>query len=614
MPLWYSKAQVPPGSKETVLNTRRIISIVLILLLVFGIGNFAINAFLTRSQLAMVAGKDAASQEEGIKRLMGRGVLFDALQGGAPPETRLSAIATLARMSEGGKNPDAFKQLLQMLKDPDTESAEKKTHPVRDAAKDAVASVGTSYSDILLDAAKDPDKNIQDQSRAALKKIGAPLQTQMAARLDDGGLRAPLGDILSSIGPDTIPLIAPYLGQEKLAKFQEKPDDLAKAKIQLIEILGKFKVPEAATPIIPFKDDVDPNVRRTVVTSLANIADPVGASVLIEALNNPETDASARAAAAGALGAIATPEADAAMMKALSDLDTSVATAAAAGLHRAGDKAKSSIAQALTNTDPAVRARTAEAAGGMRTPELAVKALKDPDVGVRLEAAAALGDILVRANGIRTDLKALAASTTDEDVEKYYKSLQTRGAVIEMFRPGAPPAAASKVIAMLTAKSAAETEEKKKKPFDDQLKKLTDTTALAKEKSAAPLPDGTTPAALAPLLTALGDSDGNVAATAARSLGRVGSPSVAPLLAKLSGTDDTVAYYASQALALIRRDAVESLMTLAQEGKPGARWAAITLGEIGDPRAAAPLETLSKSADADTAFAASAALAKVRPS
>lgn len=596
------------------MNARRFISIVLILLLVFGIGNFAVNAFLTRSQLAMVAGKDSASQEEGVKRLMGRGVLFDALQGGAPPATRMNAIATLTRMSEGGKNPDAFKQLLQMLKDPDTESAEKKTHPVRDAAKNAVASVGTAYPDILLDAAKDPDKNIQEQSRAALKQIGAPLQEQMAARLDDGGLRAPLGDILASIGPATIPLISPYLSAEKLAKFADKPDDLQKAKIQLIEILGKFKVPEAATPIIPFKDDADPNVRRTVVTSLSNIADPVGATVLIEALKSPDTDASARAAAAGALGAIASPEANAAMTTALSDLDTSVAVAAAAGLRRAGDKAASSVAQALANPDPAVRARAAEAAGGMRTTTLAMQALKDSDPGVRAAAATSLGDILVRANGIRADLNALTAASDDAGIEKAYRSLQTRGAVAEMFRPGAPPAAVSKVVAMLTARAAAETDEAKRKPFNDQIASLTDPAVAAREKTATPLANGTTPAALAPLLTALSDPDGTVAAQAAQSLGRMGEPAVGPLLAKLSGSNDTVAYYASQALTSIHDPAIDPLITIAQDGKPGARWAAITLGAIGSSRAAAPLETLSKSSDSDTAFAASAALAKVRPS
>lgn len=593
------------------MNTRRIILFGLLFLLLVGIGNFVWNSVQTRSQLALVAGKDAGQQEQGVQRLMGRGVLFDALQGGAPPATRLSAIAALTRMAEGGKNPEAFKEMLQMLKDPDTESAEKKTHPVRDAARDAVASVGAAYPDLLLDAAKDPDANIKAQSRDALKKIGAPLQEQMAARLGDAALRAPLGDILSSIGPQTVPLISPYLAADKLPPA-DKPDDVAKAKVELIETLGKFKVPEAATPIIPFKDDVDPNVRRSVVTSLSNIADPVGVQVLIEALREQSTDASARAAAAGALGAIATPEANAAMVTALSDYDFSVAQAASAGLARAGDKASGAIAQALAHPDPAVRARAAEATGGMRTTALAVRALSDTNAEVRTRAATALGDILVRANGIRGDLEKLAAATEAEARGAALKSLQTRGALMETLRPGAPPMARANAVAAFTAMSAAETDEAKKKPFDDQAAKLNDPAILAQEKVQPPLADGRNAAALTPLLNLLSDANGTVASTAAQALGRVGQPAVGPLLTRLSSANDTVAYYAAQALTSIGRTAVDALLPLAQMGNPAARWAAITLGEIGDSRAAAALEGLAQSPDADTAYAATTALAKVR--
>lgn len=598
------------GDGSTSLNTRRIILFGLTALFLFGIGNFAVNAVQTRSQLGMVAAKDAATQEDGVRRLMGRGVLFDALQGGAPPETRLAAIATLSRMADGGKDKAAFNELLQMLKDPDTESAEKKTHPVRDAAKDAVAKVGVAYPDVLLDAAKNPDNNIRDQSRAALKQIGAPLKEKMAERLADGGLRAPIGDILSSIGPETIPLISPYLGPAELDKFKDKPDDLTKAKLELIEIMGKFKVPEAATPILPFQKDEDPNVRRAVITSLANIGDPVGAPVLIAALTDQNTDASARAAAAGALGAIATPEANTAMLKALSDYDTSVATQAAAGLRRASDKATTYIAQALGSTDPAIRARAAEASGGLRTSALATRALSDPDANVRAAAAASLGDVLTRANGIRADLNALATATDDNAREKAYKSLQTRGAVLEVLRPGAPPQARASLEAYLKAKSEAEKDEKNRKPFDDVVKKLSDSASA--EATAAPLADGTTPTAFAPLLAALRDTDGTVAQAASDSLARIGQPAVPSLTALLGAPDETVAYRASQTLIGISRPAVDNLLAVAQSGGSGARWAAITLGEIGDSRATSALETLSHSTDPDTASAAGAALAKVR--
>ena len=373
-------------------------------LVLFGVGNFLLRSFQIRQELAKISGSDAARQEQGIRNLIARGALFDALQGGAPPATRLKAIAALERVAARGNENAAFDQLLQMLKDPDTESAEAKTHPVRDAATAAVARVGTLYPDRILDAAKNQDKAIQDESRKALKTIGAKLENEMAARMGDGALRAPLGDILAGIGPQTVPLVTPYLKVDKLPPA-DKPDDLNTAKVQLIEVMGKYKAPADVTPearariadaarsIIPFKDDENPNVRRTVITSLSNLAIPEGEAVLIEALTDQDTDSDARAAAAGALGAIATPAANAAMVKALSDYDLRVATQAAAGLRRAGDKAASAIVGALSHPDASVRARAADATGGQTTPALATRALQDPDPMVREAAARSLGDI-----------------------------------------------------------------------------------------------------------------------------------------------------------------------------------------------------------------------------
>ena len=543
-----------------------------------------------------------ASQEAGVKALMGRGVLFDALQGSAAPEVRLSAIATLTRLSEGGKDKDAFLQLLQMLKDPDTESAEKKTHPVRDAAKDAVAKIGTSYPDILLDAAKDPDGNIKDQSRNALKAIGAPLQKQLAAKLGDGALRAPFGDILAGIGPETIPLIAPYLK----AEVDKGKDGDTGAKLQLIEILGKFKVAEAATSLLPLKDDPDPNVRRAVVTSLANIGDPVGTPVLIAALNSTQTDASARAAAAGALGAIATPQASAAMLAALADYDTDVARAAAAGLARAGDAATAQIAAALASPDARVRELGAEAAAGARSTALTVKALADAAPTVRDAAAESLGTVLVRAQSIRRALADLSGTDSVKQTAAW-DALNRQGALAELGQPGAG-AAKQNAVALLTARAAAEKEDAKKKPFTDQIAKLSvPTPALA------PLPDPSSAASYAPLLAALNDADGAVATSASTALARLGKAAVPALAAKLGSGNETVAYLASQALTTIGREAVDGLLPSAAPGSPAARWAAVTLGQIGDPKSATALQGLVSSSDADTAYAAQTALARVKP-
>lgn len=585
---------VSPTGKT--LTPRKVLGGVLLALVGFGVINFGIQTYFTKSQLSMVASKEPSTQQEGVNLLMGRKVLFDALQGGAPPETRLAAIATLQKMAEGGKSKDAFEQLLQMCKDPDTESAEKKTHPVRDAARAAVAAVGASFAERLLDAAKDPDSNIRDGARDALKKIGAPLKEQMAKRLSEGGLRGPIGDILTSIGPETIPLIVPYLTDEKIK-------DDAGAKITLIETLGKFKVPEAATPLLPFIDDKDPNVRRAVITSLANIGDPVGAPVLIQALQSNETDASARAAAAGALGGIGTPEANAAMYKALSDYDTFVGVAAAAGLRRAGDSAATQLTQALADPSPWVRSLAAEATGGQRSAALATKAITDADPSVRAKAAAALGDVLFRAAGIRKALAALSAPTDDKARDAAVTELVRFGAEQEVNGAGIPPTAKANLLAFYTAKRDAEKDDKKKAPWDKKIAKLSAAPALSALAQ---------PTEFTPLLTALADKEG-ASEAAAIALGRLGSVVVDALKAKLGAGDDTLAYYASKALTTVGRDAVDGLLPLATEGNPAARWAAITLGEIRDPKAASALELLTKSASEDTAFIAQAALSKVKP-
>ncbi len=494
-------------------------------LFVLGIGNFAVGNIQTRGSLGKVE-KGGTDADSGVRELMGRSVLFDALQGGAAPKTRLSAIASLTASAKTGKNPEAFKQLLQMLKDPDTEMIQEKTHPVRDAATAAVASVGTLYPDLLLDAAKDADGAIRDQSRAALTTIGAPLQTQMAARLTDSALRSPVGGILAGIGAGTVGLVTPYLSPEALAKFKDKPDDLIAAKLQLIEIMGKYTVTEAANAVLPFENDAEPNVRRAVITALANIADPVGEPVLRKALTNPETDASSRAAAAATLGAFGTTDANDAMVTALGDFDLAVADAAATGLERAVKTseatARVALVRALASPNAAVRARAASATAAMTQTDLASQALRDPDADVRVAGATALGTILTRQD---------AGSST--------------------------------------------------------------------------------PAGATPLIAALRDPDGAVAAAAEIALVSVGAPVVPAVAALLSDPRETTAYYAVRTLSSIGAPSLPVLLATAQAGKPGARWAAVTLGEIGDVSATPVLETLKNAPDPATAEAATDALAKI---
>jgi HEAT repeat protein len=496
------------------MKTRTGILIGLGIVAVLGTGNFVFNSIRTNADLRRIAGSSLAERQAGVQSLIGRNVLFDALQGGAPQTTRMNAIAALKELAKSGANPAAFKELILLLKDPDTESADSKTHPVRDAARGALIEIGSSYPELILAAAKDPDTNIRLQSIEALKKIGAPLQSALAAKMGDAAVRVPFGEVLAIIGPTSIPLITPWLAPDKL-----KDSDVL-SKLALIEALGRHKVAEAAQPILRFDNDPDPNVRRAVVTALANIGDPAGAQVLVRSATSPESDASARAAAAGALGGIATPAACDALVSLLQDSDTFVAAAATAGLRRAADRAEIQIGKAAISSDPAVRARAADASGGLQSPRITLALLRDPDANVRAKAAASLADNISRQTS--------KASTAE-------------------------------------------------------------LTALA---------------------AALADPDGTVAAEASSGLARCGSKAIPVLAAALDG-NDTAAYQAVRALGTIGTPALDILIKVASASNSRSRWAAVALGEIGNPVAADVLRKLQASPDADTAYVAKAALAKL---
>lgn len=494
------------------MKTRTGILIGLGVVTALGTGNFVLNSIRTNAELRRISGSDAAERQTGVRALIERNVLFDALQGGAPPATRLNAISALKELARSGDNPGAFKELILLLKDPDTESADSKTHPVRDAARAALVEIGASYPDLILAAAKDPDTNIRVHSIEALKKIGAPLQEALAAQMGDAAVRVPFGEVLAIIGPSSIPLITPWLAPEKL-----KETDVL-SKLALIEALGRYKVADAAFPILRFENDPDPNVRRAVVTALANIGDPAGAPVLIRSATSAESDASARAAAAGALGGIASPQACAALSTLLQDNDTFVASAAMAGLRRASDKAESQIRGAASDPDPSVRARAAEASGGLTSPAVAMALLRDSDARVRSKAASSLADIVSRRKSANSskELEALATALADPD-----------GAVAAEASSGLARCGTGAVAVLIQALGGG------------------DTSAYQASRALVAVGKGS----VAPLIAKATTNDPE-SRWAAVTLGEIGDPAAADTLQKLeSSSDPDTAYVAKAALA-----------------------------------------------------------------
>ena len=241
---------------------------------------------------------------------------------------------------------------------------------------------------------------------------------------------------------------------------------------------------------------------------------------------------------------------------------------------------------------------------------LAAQALQDPAPAVRAEAAEALGDLITRALAVRTELSRL--SDADPKVqETAIRSLMARDTFVSILQ-SAPAPVRQAAVATLQRMAADLQEKDKAKDAEKLLARVSDISA-APAAGTQSIANVALQSAINPLLNALADGNGSVASTASLALSRAGEYAVPSLIARLGG-GDTIAYRASQALELIGRPAVDSLVAAAQPGKGTARWAAITLGEIGDPRARPALQTLSTSGDPDTRWAAGIALTKVAES
>jgi HEAT repeat protein len=114
-------------------------------------------------------------------------------------------------------------------------------------------------------------------------------------------------------------------------------------------------------------------------------------------------------------------------------------------------------------------------------------------------------------------------------------------------------------------------------------------------------------AAIGPLLAALSDPQWRVVDAAVYGLGSLGGVAVRPLLDVVSGPgpNTTVRYQISRALAVMGRSAVPALETALSDPRPEVqKWAAITLGEIGDPGSVAALQKLAERATGDLKWVA----------
>ena len=114
-------------------------------------------------------------------------------------------------------------------------------------------------------------------------------------------------------------------------------------------------------------------------------------------------------------------------------------------------------------------------------------------------------------------------------------------------------------------------------------------------------------AGVEPLVSVLGDDDWRVVDAAVEGLGEVGVGAIPSLVAVLAEPDReaTVQYQVARALAATGRPAVSALVRALSRPEPGVqKWCAVALGGIGDTSAVEPLRELAENSDGDVRWVA----------
>ena len=258
-----------------------------------------------------------------------------------------------------------------------------------------------------------------------------------------------------------------------------------------------------------------------------------------------------RRAAVGALGRIGDPQATWPLLRLL-PVDETLRVEIVLALGRIGDPEAipALIAHGLGGLSEAVRNAAADALRGMGAAAVPalIATLRDPDPNRRAGAAQALG-------GMRGEPQAIAAA----------------------------------------------------------VRALSDPHERVREAAAASLGESGSPAVLPALIRCFDDDSGRVAAAAARSASAFGAAAVPLLIEALADRRPAHLYWASQALTFIGRPAVEPLIEALGGPDPQvARYSAKLLGDLGDPRALAPLrERRERGGDPELLFAVNTALRRL---
>lgn len=161
--------------------------------------------------------------------------------------------------------------------------------------------------------------------------------------------------------------------------------------------LGELGDPGAVEPLAAaLRVDTAPAVREAIVAALAMLGDRRAVEALAAALHDTETDQPLRKTIAAALGRLGHPPAVEALLIACGDPSRGVRVAARKALTGMGQGAVTQLIKALDHSSDRVRARAAEALGGLNNPR-AVEPLEarrtDPELAVRAAVVEALVEL-----------------------------------------------------------------------------------------------------------------------------------------------------------------------------------------------------------------------------
>jgi HEAT repeat protein len=407
---------------------------------------------------------------------------------------------------------------------------------------------------------KDQDKDVRAQALTTLEAIGAHSQETidaLAVGLKDGDVNIRKGTIAALTAPANAGGIGPREDVVKavLAIMKKEADargpggDVLGSPRFVAEGANKISVP----PLLGYLSDKDDGVKSGAADALGKIGDAQAVPALVGVIHNPEIKPDVRRIATGAVALIADKSCEPLLTEAITD----------------------------TNTDNEARAQAARGLGKIATPtaiDTLVKALNDDDLKLRSAAVAALAragqsdSVRVR----QSVLNDLLAALRDPN-----PSLKL-GAEQALQGIHAPEANAA---------------------LTQTLQSSQDTPAVRAAAAAAlGFPDNR--ASVAPLVTALGDKEGTVAAAAQQALQAIGPAAIPDLLATMQQGGPN-ALYAAQVVGRQGAPALPALEQAAKTAPPmQQRWIAVALGEIGTADVRAPLQELAQSQDANVKYVA----------